>query len=165
MEYLITYGWAVIVVGVVVLLLMSLRVFDVNWFSVRNEAFGLGSFSVPDFRVVPAGANMRLMFYLINNNRYQLNVTGIKIGENDIGLGPGAGDIRFTSNGTAIDFIPSPGGFAIGPGERVLVNGTTADITGDINTVFSAKIEMFFNTTSGNSHTETGLLRGRIEPP
>lgn len=169
MEYLITYGWAVLIVGIVVLLLLSLKVLDVDWWMVKNEVWMLSSFGIPDFRASPYTPNSDttsvLIFQLINNRG--TNVTIVDITVDDVQLGsPGGGIfVHDCPTPTTCTLNTTSFPFDMPPGKRLIVNGTIP-VPGEVNKVFAVKIQ--FNYTSPRStmdHIETGMVRGRIEPP
>ncbi len=176
MEYLMTYGWAMLIVGIIVLLLMSLKVFDANFFNVSNECWMFSSFGIPDFKVTPHPDSPEtrsvIIFQMINNRGTNITVSGITLKDqdgNDVPIGFGdspqlyvwqcpVGSGTCTVNATAFPFNMTAG-------QRFIVNGTM-EIPGDMNLVFTTKLAI--NYTSPRSdviHTETGMCRGRIEPP
>ena len=173
MEYLMTYGWAMLVVGVIILLLMSLRVLDVDWWSVQNQVFGLSTFGMPDFKATPYPtdpAKSIFIFQLINNKGSNVTVYDMTFeGADSIDylLGDGelphiyvwqcpAGNTTCSLNATAFPFNMTAG-------QRFIVNGTIR-VPGDINTVFSSVVIITYSSPrSVVNHTDTGKVRGRIE--
>ena len=174
MEYLMTYGWAVLIVGIIILLLMSLRVLDVDWWSVQNEVWMLSSFSISDFKTTPhpvqSATTSVLIFQLINNRGTNVSIEEIRVRDrdgNELLLGQGfEGIFVWYCDASGCEATPRARAFPFNmtPGERMIVNGTIG-IPGDINTVFTTKIEISYNSPrSSQNHTDTGMMRGRIEP-
>ena len=181
MEYLITYGWAVLIVGIVLLLLLSLKVLDVDWWSVSNEVWGLSTFAVPDFKATPFTSSPSdtsvIIFQLINNKGTNVTITDITVKDSlgvdqsvgfPIGTGPPPAII-----GAYVWYCPTPSTcafekigfpFNMTPGQRIVVNGTIG-IPGDINAVFTTKIQIIYaSPRSTTNHSDTGMMRGRVEP-
>jgi hypothetical protein len=174
MEYLMTYGWAVLVVGIIILLLLSLKVFDIDWYSVKNEVWMLSSFDVPDFKATPyfPDPNQKtvLMFQLINNRGTNVTITGITFrssADNDVPIG------LTSSEGVYVWYCPTTSTcslnatffpFNMTPGQRMIVNGTI-DIPGEMNVVFTTKLVITYRSPRSTiDHVETGMMRGRVEP-
>ncbi|MFH1447838.1 MAG: hypothetical protein ABIG39_03155 [Candidatus Micrarchaeota archaeon] len=174
MEYLITYGWAVLIVGIVVLLLLSLKVLDVDWWSVKNEAYMLSSFGIPDFKASPYLSSPDdttvLIFQFVNNRGTNITIWNITAEDVEIG-NPGGGlyvwdcpepttCILMHSIYNASPTLP----FNMTAGKRLIINGTIP-IPGEVNTVFTAKLQFVYSSPrSSQNHSETGMIRGRIEP-
>jgi hypothetical protein len=174
MEYLMTYGWAVLIVGVIILLLMSLKVLDVDWFSIQNEVFGLSTFNVPDFKVTPhvppAPDDSLIIFQLINNKGSNVTIASIEFQKSD-----GSYDILGSADlipiyvwqcnltgECSINATHFP--FNMTAGQRFVVNGSLRGVRGDVNTVFTSNIKIKYNSTrSIVDHWDTGKVRGRVE--
>ncbi len=168
MEYLMTYGWAVLVVGIIVLLLLSLRVLDVDWWSVKNEVWMLSSFGIPDFKASPytpsPSTTSVLIFQLINNRGTNVTVNDITM--DDIQVGSLGGGIYVwdcpTPSTCYLNSTTFP--FNMTPGKRLIVNGTIS-VPGEVNTVFTSKVQIKYTSPRSTlEHRETGMMRGRIEP-
>ena len=179
MEYLMTYGWAVLVVGIVLLLLMSLRVLDVDWWSVQNEVFGLATFAIPDFKATPhptkpAQASV-LIFQFINNrgtNVTVLDMTFEGADGNDVSLGQGDSPPIFVWYCPTVPTAECPAScclnatyfpFNMTPGQRFIINGTIM-VPGDVNPVFMTNVIIKYRSPRSTvDHTDSGKIRGRIE--
>jgi hypothetical protein len=172
MEYLITYGWAILIVGIVLLLLLSLRVLDVDWWSVSNEVWGLSTFAVPDFKATPyvpsPGDTSVLLFQLINNKGTNVTIYDVAI-KDSLGVDHSVGFIGgvyvwYCPTQSTCTFNTSSFPFNMTPGQRMVLNGTMG-MPGDINTVFTTKIQIQYTSPRSNqTHTDTGMMRGRVEP-
>jgi hypothetical protein len=173
MEYLITYGWAVLVVGIVFLLLLSLKVFDVDWWGVENKVYMTSSFKIPDFKATPytpnPGTTSVLLFQLINNRGSNVTIWNITVRDaagtdRELGRLGGRLDVYHCPSSTVCDSNATAFPFNMTAGERFVVNGTMG-VPGEMNTVFTTKIQIIYDSPhSSQNHTDTGQIRGRIEP-
>lgn len=145
LEYLITYGWAIVAIGVIITLLFYLGVFNpAQWVPVNNEAIGLSSVGVIDFTVNGSGT---ITLFLVNNAQAAINITDIRIlGTSLTGLTPP---------------LSSKGYLTPGANLTITGNSTISGSRGD--TFYSDKIEFTYNITGGASHTDSGILRGKID--
>jgi hypothetical protein len=143
MEYLITYSWAIVAIGVIIMLLFYLGAFNPTaWVPVRNEAIGLSVFGITDFTVNGTGT---ITLFLLNNAQSSVNLTDIKIQ-----------GVSLTGVTPALPKLMSP--------------GSTFNITGN-STISGNKEDAFYNTkiefnytiVGGAAHTDSGLLRGKID--
>ena len=180
MEYLMTYGWAVLVVGIVVLLLMSLRVLDVDWWSVQNQVYGLSTFKISDFKATPHPANPTqrsvLIFQFINNRPTNVTISEMTFegsDGNDYTLGQGDSPPIFvwycptikTNECDAGNCCLNATQFPINmtAGQRFIINGTI-QIPGEINTVFMTNVIIKYTSPRSDvNHSDTGKMRGRVE--
>jgi hypothetical protein len=143
LEYLITYGWALVALAVIILLLYYLGVFNPTmWVPVRNEAVGLSVFGVTDFSVKGDG---RITLYLVNNAQASVNLTDIKIK-----------DASLVSPNPALPYVLSPGA-------NLTISGisTITGATGD--SFYGTKIEFNYTVIGGASHIDSGIIRGKID--
>ncbi len=175
MEYLITYGWAILLLGIIILLILSLRVLDVDWWSVQNDVWMLSSFSIPDFKATqfdPAPTTTSvLLFQLINDRGTNVTILNITVRDssgNDIQIGQPGGQKVYAWYCPGVTCSINATAFPINmtSGERLIINGTIG-MPGDLNTVFTTKIQINYTTPRsdiGMSYLDTGMIRGRIEP-
>jgi len=144
-EYLITYGWAILILGVLLVLMFNLGFFNPGSFVTgRNQAFGLGSFALYDFKVVPGG---NITLYLINNAGARATIRSIAIkGSNLTDLSP-----------------PLPQ--SIDPGGQLNITGRSV-LNGSVGDTFTnVKMEIRFDLEGGASgHIDAGILQGHIDP-
>ncbi|MEM4389367.1 MAG: hypothetical protein QXG98_01755 [Candidatus Micrarchaeia archaeon] len=145
MEYLITYGWAILILGVLLVLMFNLGFFNPGSFVTgRNQAFGLGTFAVYDFKVVPSG---NITLYLINNAGARVTIRSIAVkGVNLTGLSP-----------------PLPQ--SVEPGGQLNITGQSV-LTGNVGDTFTnVKLEIGFDLQGGAAdHIDAGILQGHIDP-
>lgn len=180
MEYLMTYGWAVLVVGIVILLLMSLRVLDVDWWSVQNQVYGLATFGIPDFKATPHPTNPTqasvLIFQFINNRGTNVTISEMtfegsdgndyKLGQGDIPqiyvyYCPTVTTPECAAGSCCLNATDFP--FNMTSGQRFVINGTIW-VPGEINNVFMTNVIVKYTSPRSEvSHTDTGKMRGRVE--
>lgn len=143
LEYLITYGWAIIAIAVIIMLLFYLGAFNPSaWVPVRNEAIGLSVFGITDFTVNGTGT---MMLFLVNNAQSSVNLTDVRIhGASLTGVSP------------ALPKLMSPG-----TNLTLTGNSTISGTMGD--TFYNTKIEFNYTVVGGASHTDSGMLRGKID--
>ena len=143
LEYLITYGWAIVILVIVIVLLFYLGVLNPTGFvAVRNQVIGLNTIMVTDFVVNGTGS---ITLYLVNNAPTSINLTGIKIK-----------DVALTSM--------SPSSYANWrPGANLTVTGISAITGGKGESFYNAKIEFNYTIMSGGTHVDTGQMTGKIE--
>ncbi|NYZ76054.1 hypothetical protein H0N98_02275 [Candidatus Micrarchaeota archaeon] len=143
LEYLITYGWAIIAISVIIMLLFYLGAFNpAAWVPVRNEAIGLSVFGVTDFTVNGTGT---ITLFLVNNAQSSVNLTDIQI--------QGA---SLTDVGPTLPRLMSPGS-----NFTVAGNSTISGTRGD--SFYNTKIEFNYTVIKGASHIDSGMLRGKID--
>jgi hypothetical protein len=143
LEYLITYGWAIVAIGVIIMLLFYLGAFNpAEWVPVSNQAVGLSTFGVTDFTVNGSGT---ITLYLVNNAQTSVNLTAIKIMNSSLtGLSPALPQLMT-------------------PGANLTITGNST-ITGTVGTAFySDPISFNFTVIGGASHSDSGILRGKID--
>jgi hypothetical protein len=143
LEYLITYGWAIVAIAVIIMLLFYLGAFNpASWVPVRNEAVGLNVFGVTDFTVNGTGT---ITLYLVNNAQSSVNLADIKIqGASLTGLNPSL-----------------PKSMSPGSTFNITGNSTIGGNRGDV--FYSTKIEFNYTLVGGANHTDSGILRGKID--
>ena len=143
LEYLITYGWALVALAVIIMLLFYLGIFNPTaWVPVRNEAIGLSVFGITDFTVKGDGS---MTLYLVNNAQSSVNLTDIKIRDASL-VGPTP----------ALPIVMSPGA-------NLTISGVST-ITGARGDAFyNDKVEFNYTIIGGASHIDSGIIRGKID--
>ena len=140
-EYIVTYGWMVIVLVSIVAVLFYLNVFNpANWMGSNNEITGTTTFSFLDFTIAPSGA---VTLYMKSESPYRVNVTGIEIGGTNL-----------------TGLSPSPP-FLMSPGQSRNVTGTSllSGATGD--SFYNVKISLYYTVDGGGEHTDSGIMSGK----
>lgn len=143
LEYLITYGWAIVALGVIIMLLFYLGIFNPTvWVPMKNEAVGLSVFGITDFSVTGDGT---IKLYLVNNAQASVNLTDIKIK-----------DTSLVSPSPSLPRVLSPGANLTITGISTIV-GTMGDA------FYGNKIEFNYTIVGGAQHIDGGILRGKID--
>jgi hypothetical protein len=143
LEYLITYGWAIVAIGVIIMLLFYLGAFNpTQWVPVNNEAVGLSVFGVTDFTVNGTGT---ITLFLVNNAQASVNLTDIRI--------------RDTSLANVTPALPK----LISPGGVFNITGNSIIIGNRGDAFYNDKIAFNYTILGGAAHTDSGLLRGKID--
>jgi len=145
LEYLMTYGWALLIIMLVILILFYLGILNPSSFvGVRNQVTGLGTIIVRDFAVNGSGY---ITLYLINNADVSINLTnnGIKI-----------------KDATLSAMSPSSYG-NWRPGANLTVTGisTLTGIKGDA--FYNVKIDFNYTIIGGGNHMDSGIMSGKID--
>jgi hypothetical protein len=143
LEYLITYGWAIVAIAVIIMLLFYLGAFNpTSWVPVRNEAIGLNVFGITDFTVNGTGT---ITLYLVNNAQAGVNLTDIKI------------------QGSSLTALSPSLPRVMSPGSNLTITGNST-ITGSRgDTFYGTKIEFNYTLVGGAGHTDSGTVRGKID--
>lgn len=143
LEYLITYGWALVALAVIILLLYYLGVFNPTmWVPMRNEAVGLSVFGVTDFTV---RSNGEITLYLVNNAQESVNLTSIGIKDSPL-ISPNP---------------PLP--YVLSPGRNLTISGISTISGSPGDAFYGVKIEFNYTIIGGASHTDSGIIRGKID--
>jgi len=143
LEYLITYGWAIVAIGVIIMLLFYMGVFNpAEWIPVTNEAVGLSTFGVTDFTVNGSGT---ITLFLVNNAQSSVNLTAISILNKSLtGLGPSLPQL-------------------MSPGSNLTITGNSTIVGLRGNTFYADPISFSYTVIGGAAHTDSGVLRGKID--
>jgi hypothetical protein len=143
LEYLITYGWAIVAIAVIIMLLFYLGAFNpAQWVPVTNEAIGLSTFGVTDFTVNGTGT---ITLYLVNTAETSVTLTNISI------LGT-----PLTGVSPALPRLMSPGG-------NFTVSGNSTIVGNRGDTFYSDAISFNYTVVGGASHADSGILRGKVD--
>lgn len=142
MEYLMTYGWAILVVMIVGVVLWQLGIFG-GGPGAANTARGFGKIKIMEPSIKYTGST--LSFTLMNGAGQ--TVTGLQAIVND----------------TAKQYVCTPG--TLGAGETYSCSGTLSTKTGGDS--FSARVDINYSVTVAGTpvtHEESGTIRGAAEP-
>lgn len=154
MEYLMTYGWAILIVIIVAAVLFSLGVFDPGAYT-TTSAVGFPGFNVPVNSYAVQSSNDNITWKLTNGVGATVNVTAISLT-----LGPHEDTDCFTQIGKRA---------LMKPGETITI---ICDINGDIATAssitagtsYSARIELTYDNIDGGwtGIQSAGTLVGQV---
>jgi hypothetical protein len=164
MEYLMTYGWAILIVIIVAAALYALGIFNPATYTGRIPT-GFTTLGAPDdWEVKDTGE-----FKMILNNRLAKQITVYEIAAS---LGSvtdtyDAFNCTGTASGGTNTYLDIPPGGNIDP-EATCTNTVpgSADFSIDLGaptagTTYSVDVEILYNS-GGFNHTETGKLTGTI---
>ncbi len=140
LEYLVTYGWAILVIVIIAGLLWYFGIFNPSRFVGGKQCGGFGAFICQDFKVSTNGS---LTIVLNNNVGGTVNAVNITTG---------------TSG-----FICSPTTVAAKGNATCAVAGVVpAGSTGHTVHQWTVRIN-YTDARSGISHTDTGFINGKYE--
>ncbi|ODS42641.1 MAG: hypothetical protein MSIBF_04890 [Candidatus Altiarchaeales archaeon IMC4] len=144
LEYLMTYGWAILVISAIGLVIWQMGVFKVS--CPEKIAQGFSEIEVLDYKVTTSGVTL----VLVNNGGSRVDINS-------------EGAVSATVNSVSCTST-NPGITTFRPGAKETV-GLTCTLTeynpGDC---YVGNISITYNTTSsGLSHTSSGTIRGGIE--
>jgi hypothetical protein len=143
LEYLITYGWALVAISVIIMLLFYLGIFSpASWIPAGNEAVGLSVFGITDFAVKADGT---MTLYLVNNAQASVNLTDIKIKDSSL-----------VSPDPTLPRVMTPGA-------NLTITGISTIIGASGDAFYSNKIEFNYSIVGGARHLDSGILRGKID--
>ena len=141
LEYLVTYGWAILAIVIIAVLLFYFGIFNPStWVSSENRLTGMSGFSATDVKVTSS----RIQIQLANEKGNRVNVT------------------NFTYKG--VGTIEPTNGVTIGPGSSAQVNitGVAPGQVGDA--VNGEQVTLTYtDMATGIQHTLTGALSGKVE--
>ncbi|HLC47935.1 MAG TPA: hypothetical protein VJI13_02575 [Candidatus Norongarragalinales archaeon] len=149
LEYLVTYGWAIFILVLVIAILWQTGIFNsIDFAGPINPSSGFSSFKYVDHYVNTTGA----VIVLNNAVTRRVQVTGAEIGEvdsdPDTDCSP-ASPLNIGANGNFTLTCPS-----IPQGALSLVGDN-----------YEVKVEIdFIDQVSGNPHTDIGFVRGKVMP-
>ncbi|MCX6777158.1 MAG: hypothetical protein NTY73_04305 [Candidatus Micrarchaeota archaeon] len=143
LEYLITYGWAIVAISVIMVLLFYMNVFNpATWMPVSNEAVGLSVFGITDFSVNGSGW---IVLYVVNNAQASVNLTDIKI--------------QGSSLASPSPSLPR----LLSPGTNLTISGISTIVGNKGDAFYSDAIAFNYSVIGGANHTDSGILRGKID--
>ncbi|VVC04695.1 Uncharacterised protein [Candidatus Burarchaeum australiense] len=144
MEYVSTYGWAFIVLIILLGIIFQLGLFNAGQAIVTSaEVVGFNSFNINNFLLRSSGA-----LELTLSNRLEDTVT---IKEIDLGGSPLTG---------VTPALP----FNISAGSNVTIHGTSS-LTSSGSRVYNARVGIKFDVDRGTAdHLDAGFLKGEFQP-
>ncbi len=153
MEYLMTYGWAILVVMIVGVVMWQMGIFNLGGTTVTAQGFS---------RVKPqlaaTGLNENGHFTLIFTNGVG---TEIVLDNSDPAVFEG------TVGGTSFSCDLSPSKYTISVGDNFKVNGTGCGAGFEPGAVYSGAVTVRYTLSIGDvssSHVDYGTVRGPVEP-
>ncbi len=149
MEYLMTYGWAILVVMIVGVVLWQLGIFNLGG-TVGKTMSGFSALRPLDWSIVNGATNDDMI--VVNGEGVPVTVTGLDFDTSSAGVTCGAGDATLVVN--------------IAAGDSGRVENLANDCTGSQGTQYSITAKITYNKTIGTInqvHTSVGTLKGVIE--
>jgi hypothetical protein len=154
MEYLMTYGWAILVLLAIVSAMFALGIFSPSKF-VSEECNFQPDFTCSHFMLYKSGANTELQVTFHNGFGYPINITGINFTTHGIGVP----DAKVWSY-----FMPSQGYMVLVGEEKNITKtftGTTQPSVGSMETIDVGIT--YKNPNTGKDHVMSGRITARVE--
>jgi hypothetical protein len=162
MEYLMTYGWAILVVMIVGIVMWQLGIFNLGQNAITTTGFG----KIKP-QIAGSGCNQlgHCNFVFTNGAGTRISITSYHI-DDLVAVGSScnfaAGNIVNAAN--VANTIPAAGeNFRI-TAPATCIRGTAAG--GNTGDVFNARVRITYSITVGGiqtTHTDTGTIRGPFE--
>ncbi len=151
LEYLMTYGWAILIIVIIGGALYALGVFNPSTWTGSKQATGFASFQVKDWKLTPswtAGAT------LVLGNKY----------------GEGLTITAFHFNTTTSPIVGCTYGYPVPvsvslsePQEVSLVSDSCNATSLAKGKGYTANVKIEFTSSGGIPHTDTGVVTGKVE--
>ena len=155
MEYLMTYGWAILIVIIVAAALYALGIFNPATYTGRIPT-GFTTLGAPDDWDVDSAGDVRVLL----NNRLASQIEVYTI---TVSTTTGTPDIWSTANCTGSDDY-----MTIAPGGNVDPSTACSSVIYDLTvgsqttgTTYSVDVEILYNS-GGFNHTESGKITGTV---
>ncbi len=151
LEYLMTYGWAILIIVIIGGALYSLGVFNPSTWTSAKRATGFASFQLKDWKLTPsltAGAT------LVLGNRY----------------GEGLTITAFHFNTTTSPIVgctygyPTPVSVSLSETQEVSLISNSCNATSlTTGKGYTADVKIEFASSGGIAHIDTGVVTGKVE--
>jgi hypothetical protein len=153
-EYLMTYGWAILALVLVIAVLVSTGIFSPSY--LVSEECNFGSSLKCSFALFNEGGHTKILLTVFNGYPYKVQITDVALQTQDgtqqfTGFG---GDVNLSSGGN-VTFEATLGG-------AELPSGSMKRFTGNMTYVSCAP--ELGPACSDVEHTTTGRITGRIIP-
>ena len=147
LEYLMTYGWAILIVVIIGVALYAMGVFSPGRFTGKSYS-GLSEFTVLDWKLADGGTNDSLTL-IVTPRGHTFNITSVSV----------------TVSGLTMSSTCSINPQLANPDQKVTIscytNGTDIGIAG---ATYTADVTISYTDVDTNvTHTSTGKLKGTIE--
>ncbi len=141
LEYLVTYGWAILAIVIIAVLLFYFGIFNPStWVSSENRLTGMSGFGATDVKIT----STTIQLQLANEKGNRVNVT----------------NVTYKGTGT----LEPAAGVLISAGSSAQVNitGVSPGSTGD--PINGEQIALYYtDMVTGITHSRTGELSGKVE--
>ncbi|MFH1285300.1 MAG: hypothetical protein ABIH99_01835 [Candidatus Micrarchaeota archaeon] len=144
-EYLVTYGWILIIIMFVIISLAYAGFFDPSrWIAGSNEAIGLGTFKIDNLYVKSNGV---IYMNLENAADSTINLRWVAV------------------DGTNLTTVTPPLPTSLAPGSNISLAGISTLSGASGTAFFNKKIQIGFDVEGGASgHVDAGWLNGEFQP-
>jgi hypothetical protein len=157
MEYLMTYGWAILIVMIVAALLIAMGVFRPATYS-RKIATGFAMLGTPHDWKLPVDGDLDIVL----NNNLAREITVYEINATLSGISVSYGTFNCTGDDA---YMTLASGGNLNPREMCTGESNPYDINlGQLTegTTYSLIIAIYYNAGGGVNHTERGTLNGIV---
>ncbi len=151
LEYLMTYGWMILIVVIIGGALYALGVLDPTTWTSAKRATGFASFQVKDWKLTPSGTSGAT---LVLGNRY----------------GEGLTITAFHFNTTTSPIVGCTYGYPLQESVSLGENQEVSLISDSCNATslatgkgYTADVKIEFISSGGIGHTDTGVVTGKVE--
>ena len=147
MEYLMTYGWAILVVMIVGIAMWQLGIFNIGGTTVTSTGFARIK---PQLAAVSLRSNGNFEGVFTNGAGARINIDTVNIYDNEGGAG-------------TICHVLAIGD--ISAGDNFGVSGTGCSVDGGVGDIYNIRVEIPYRITVGGittSHTDNGNFRGPL---
>ncbi|MFH0861742.1 MAG: hypothetical protein V1875_01815 [Candidatus Altiarchaeota archaeon] len=168
MEYLMTYGWAILVVMVVGIVMWQLGIFNLNQGSTTATGFAKIKPQLAGSGFVGSGAVTNFIFTNGAGGRVRIQSVAME----DI-ANPGGGTAACTggaalqsNSASLIDGNADAASVVVDQGENLRISDNTCLAPAIAGEVYNARIRINYVVTvvgQRSAHTEAGILRGPVE--
>ena len=182
MEYLMTYGWAILVVMIVGIAMWQLGIFNMGGTTVTSTGFAKIK---PQLAGTGLTADGQFIGVFTNGVGTRIDITAVRIyDQNNAGAvlccshvaadgGVDCNNAGFDIGPGHVDFSAFPGSVSLGAGNNInIILGDTSNAALDCLTggaageVFDIRVQIDYTVDIGgvsSDHTETGTFRGPLE--
>jgi len=143
LDFLLTYGWALALVGIVVALFFMLGIFDISNFT-GSKAVGFSDVAVKDWKM---GTNGTFTLILTSHATQNINITNVSIAIDNRTAWVNATAGRLAIGADSIQLSTENGAFSAQPAGTGYIAKVTID---------------FINVNTGFAQSSTGTLVGKV---
>ncbi len=163
LEYLITYGWAILIIVIIGGALFALGVFNPSSWVSNKRATGFASIQVKDWKIGPTGAS----FVLGNKLGDTITITGLNMTTAGAAA-PCFSNYTFSLlplNATNTLNVDESGKTIPASGSMSGTYGGTADNCGlaGLGKTYTLTVQIQYVTPTGVSHVDSGTITGKVE--
>jgi hypothetical protein len=164
LEYLITYGWAILIIVIIGGALFALGVFNPSSWVSNKRATGFASIQVKDWKVTSPGG-----LFLVLGNKLGDTITIEGVNMTTAGaLTPCFSNYAFSLlplNATNTLSVDESGKTIPASGAMTGTYGSAPDTCGNagLGKTYTLTVQIQYTTPTGVSHIDTGTITGKVE--